>query len=80
MLLILNLLRLGPLAVEQKQIKKARSTRITKNKEDLVIPAQVSWKKSARRLLSNTNISLKKAIFRNKKTKPQRMSMIYTRY
>ncbi|KAG1463275.1 hypothetical protein G6F46_002324 [Rhizopus delemar] len=36
-----NAIHFGPLAVEQKQIKKARSTRITKNKEDLVIPAQL---------------------------------------
>ncbi|KAG1178057.1 hypothetical protein G6F70_001974 [Rhizopus microsporus] len=31
---------LGPLAVEQKQIKKTKQTRITKNKEDLVVPTK----------------------------------------
>ncbi|KAI9281943.1 Nse4 C-terminal-domain-containing protein [Sporodiniella umbellata] len=32
---------LGPLAVEQKQIKRAKTTRLIKNKEDLVIPAKL---------------------------------------
>ncbi|CEI95996.1 hypothetical protein RMCBS344292_10168 [Rhizopus microsporus] len=32
---------LGPLAVEQKQIKKTKQTRITKNKEDLVVPTKL---------------------------------------
>ncbi|CAO3663049.1 unnamed protein product [Rhizopus stolonifer] len=32
---------LGPLAVEQKQVKRNKTSRLTKNKEDLVIPAQL---------------------------------------
>jgi hypothetical protein len=36
---------LGPLSVERKEIKKARSVRLTKNKEDLVMPTKVNRKK-----------------------------------
>lgn len=32
---------LGPLAVEQKKIKRTNKARLTKNKEDLVVPEQV---------------------------------------
>lgn len=32
---------LGPLAVEQKKIKRTNKARLTKNKEDLVVPAQL---------------------------------------
>jgi hypothetical protein len=33
--------RLGPLMVERKQIKRQKTTRITRNKEDLVEPAKL---------------------------------------
>lgn len=34
---------LGPLSVQRKEIKKTRSGKLTKNKDDLVRPAQVTY-------------------------------------